>query len=561
MPADWLPRLSTATDYKQLQSVFAEIVTDAYDGMAGPELAEAIDEAVRRLEQERARDEKELAEIQSRYDGFRQQNQGVVGWFKRHIPFTDTRRQELAHRGDVADQQAELLADNLVIARAQMIKERFTSERTLGLRPAQWKSRLDGRDRLEDLAGLAAVAIDLATELVRSQRFLEELERDINAFADAKFKTAEDCQRRDKDLIDARSELAELSNEVLAETEIKKTALKQVATQVHAELTARDSGFRADAERLENLKEIRTRLEESRTAVGQLSGASLAVGRLLQEMQGLPAEIKRLKAEAEKLERERNDVSVQAAKKQALVEERQTRYDQLRRERDEAQQALKTAKQFHEAWQAERAQSAAAPAEDPTSPVLRQFHQAQNNASEAETRFKEVSGPYETARKDAEDFKSSVDAVGTKLKEARERLATLESRTPALERELARERELGRTAHEATARTVKAYIEAARKLGSTVELRSDDFSGGGHNWFTPDSLASSLSDALFGVDGAHHLSASQAVERLVKWHELRRTAHDQDHSSVRKRREAAWRRRCRELLGDPLTEEACAGGL
>ena len=134
---DWLDRLSGATDYRQLQTVFSEIVSVARGAGEQPELAHSIDEAIRRLEEERARAEVELRDVQTQYESFKQQQSGVIGWFKRHIPFTATRRKELGHRDVVSEQQAEILADNLVIARAQMLKEQFlTAEhRQLGRRP------------------------------------------------------------------------------------------------------------------------------------------------------------------------------------------------------------------------------------------------------------------------------------------------------------------------------------------------------------------------------------------------------------------------------------------
>ena len=101
MPDDpsWLDRLDCATDYRALQEIFSEITAAAHAGKDPAGLARSVDEAIRRLEAERASDERELAEIQTRYDTFRDQNKGVVGWFKRHIPFTETRRKESEYKG------------------------------------------------------------------------------------------------------------------------------------------------------------------------------------------------------------------------------------------------------------------------------------------------------------------------------------------------------------------------------------------------------------------------------------------------------------------------------
>ncbi len=116
---DWLERLNRATEYRELEVVFSEISAAARTTTQGEQLAETIDEAIRRLEQERLRDEEELRAFEQDYAVFKQQQQGVVGWFKRHMPLTGTRRKELEHRGSIADQKAEILADNLIIARCK----------------------------------------------------------------------------------------------------------------------------------------------------------------------------------------------------------------------------------------------------------------------------------------------------------------------------------------------------------------------------------------------------------------------------------------------------------
>ena len=108
----WLDQLAQATDYRQLEEVFSAMVADAHQPGGGEEdVAGAIDLAIRRLEEERARDATQLNDFQQQYDAFRDQQSGVVGWFKRHLPFTETRRQELSLRGQLSDQQAEILAD------------------------------------------------------------------------------------------------------------------------------------------------------------------------------------------------------------------------------------------------------------------------------------------------------------------------------------------------------------------------------------------------------------------------------------------------------------------
>src|SRR5262249_7368670 len=159
--------------------IFSEIAAQVRAGAGGApgELARHVDEAIRRIEAERARDQRELEEIQARYDTFRAENKGVVGWFKRHLPFTETSRLEGEHTSDVAQQQAEILADNLVIARAQMLKERFLgpADRKLGERPAAWRVRLDETAAGRELARFGQTLQDLASEGERSRAYLDAI--------------------------------------------------------------------------------------------------------------------------------------------------------------------------------------------------------------------------------------------------------------------------------------------------------------------------------------------------------------------------------------------------
>src|SRR5688572_6498592 len=115
--ASLLDRIHGGMDYSQLQQFFAELVAEAERAKDNPGLDERIDQIIARLVRERDEDQRGLSEVQSQYESFKEDNRGVIGWFKRHIPFTDTRRQELEHRGEVDNQSAEILADNMVIAR------------------------------------------------------------------------------------------------------------------------------------------------------------------------------------------------------------------------------------------------------------------------------------------------------------------------------------------------------------------------------------------------------------------------------------------------------------
>ena len=287
----WLDRLDRATDYRALQEIFSEIAAQVQAGGEHGELACHVDEAVRRLEAERARDERDLQEIQSRYETFRAENKGVVGWFKRHIPFTETSRQEGEHKGDVAQQAAEILADNMVIARAQMLKERFLSpaDRKLGQRPADWRVRLDEAAADRELAPLGRVLQDLDGEVQRSREFLDAIEHDLDAFAGAAFKATEDRHQCDTDLTAARQEKAELAREIEAEVALRKAGLKQIAERVVSDLDRTEAAFHADGWQVGKLREVLARADEARTSLGNLITAAASLSKPVEELHGVPA--------------------------------------------------------------------------------------------------------------------------------------------------------------------------------------------------------------------------------------------------------------------------------
>src|SRR5207237_328749 len=125
----------------------------------------------------------------------------------------------------------------------------------------------------------------------RSRAFVDALRHDIDAFAGAPFKAAEDRQRRDADLAAAHQELADLAGEVDAELELKTAGLKQLGTRVAAELDATDTAFQADGRHVARLRDVLTRTDAARTSLGHLLAAATAVGKLVEELKGLPAKL------------------------------------------------------------------------------------------------------------------------------------------------------------------------------------------------------------------------------------------------------------------------------
>jgi len=234
----WLDVLQNATSYRELQSVFSQMALEANSTDDAHALAASIDEAIRRIEAERVRDESQLENVASEYDSFKQQQSGVIGWFKRKLPFTETRKQELGHRGAVGDQQAEILADNFVIARAQMLKEQILQAplRRMGYRAKDWQERFLHHDLVPGIRFFGTVVTELGDALMQSTAFIESVRVEIEAFSEAIFTEKEDRSRRDADLLAARGELKALENEDHEKQAMRSNAIKRLGALIQTEL-------------------------------------------------------------------------------------------------------------------------------------------------------------------------------------------------------------------------------------------------------------------------------------------------------------------------------------
>jgi hypothetical protein len=567
---DWLRRLENALDYAALQQTFSEIVAEAQSGKESPELARAIDAAVKRLEEERARDEKELSEIQGRYESFREENLGVVGWFKRHIPFTETRKQEKEHVHEVADQQAEILADNLVIARAQMIKERFVApaDRKLGRRPADWQAELARGQTIHELATLAESLKAITSEIDRSGGFVQLLKDDVEAFAGAQFKSKEDRQRRDADLATARNELAELLHELDQESAIKQEGLKRLGRLVTEELTGHDGAFRDDGHHLERLRATATRFVEARGATAKLVAAVGTLGGLAKELHALPGDLQQLRETRKKIESQQSDAAIAAARKAAIHDERRSRLDEAERASRQKQQAFDVVKQSEAAYRAERLANKSMPqmaeAEVDESPYVQQLRDAQAALDVAAARVRDAQPACDLAKREMDEAQRALAAFDAQLKEVGDKLAAKEQRGPHLRRDLATAADAGHSTFAAAATALAACLRGDSTLNAAQSLRTEVTGPLVAGWVGGEGLQRPFADALFPAAGTgwaerdfqHHLQATAVLDRLVQWQESYRQVLDREQSAVAARREATWKRRCRELLGDVLTEEA-----
>ena len=563
----WLDRLDRATNYRELQEIFSEIAATVHSRGDHADLARTIDEAIRRLETERASDEQDLQEVQSRYDLFRQENKGVVGWFKRHIPFTTTRRQESEFKGDLAQQAAEILADNLVIARAQMLKERFlgSDNRKLGQRPPDWRVQLEAAAADPELAHLGKALNELDDELERSGTFLSALKHDLDAFADAAFKSPEDRLRRDADLAAARQEVAELTQEIDVEAALKQSGLKQLTSRVVAELDATDATFHTDGQQIGKLRGVLARTDEARSSLANLITAAAPMAKLVEEMKEIPTKMLDLRQSLTLLDNQLNGANVECNKKTTIFAERRNEFEAAQRDVEQTRQLLASAQQFYDAWQAEcRAnQTSSPPAEAPSeSPMWRRLSEAKAAATAAQARLTNATPPFETAKKDAEAAQTSVQELAKQFDAKRDNLQALERRTPLLKLELIASIDRTQVAFAAAATGLGAYL-ATERATSAAPYNSKELGAGTYGWLGSGGLEHSLSDALVQTerDYQRHLQAVQVLNRVSRWLDDQRKAADRERAAAHSRRDAAWKRRCCDLLGDRLANAACALGL
>lgn len=553
LTAQWLARLSSATGYDELQDVFAAMAADARTTDEPEALAGSIDEAIERLRRERARDEDELKAYEAEYAEFKEEQSGVVGWFRRRLPFTETRRQEKEHKAEVADQEAEVLADNFVIARAQMLKENLLppQRRRLGLDPAEWERRLAAQDAVERLKAYGEALGALGRDLPTGRAFVAQLDAEIDAFAGAKFSAEADRRRKKADLAGARQELAALSGELKRKEDLRSEGVKRLRELVTSDLEANDAGYQALARRVTGLEgavaqaeAVARSLADLQEAIGKLKGTAELLATVEGKRRELAREEGRLRAQSEAAERERLEAA-------GYVAEHATRADASKNVLRRAQEALAAAQCAHEAHVASTGQVELpeGAAFETSSPAAAGLARAQQALEEAQASHRTASAPYEAARTEAEKAERAA-------REAAEKLARLAREEEALAKE---ERRL-RSDLEAGQGAVRPHLRETPDLVGTYvrTLESLDRRSGFQE--SRDRFVSRTRFELAGEEPVpEEPSALQAAaERLEA---LRKTAAgdqdalDEDLRRERLRVEAAFTQRCHDVLGGDLTGE------
>lgn len=441
----WLTLLNGATNYGELQNAFEHMTVDAQSSGDSEAMIASIDEAIRRIEHERARDQAELDGFESDYEAFKQEQSGVIGWFKRKMPFTETRKKELGHRDTLSDQQAEVLADNFVIARAQMLKERIAPPklRKMGAKPNYWREEFLGRESQETISDYGRMILDLGNELQNTTAFLKTLQSDIESFASARFSSDEDQKRSLQDLKSAKEELKLLFDESQEKQSLRAAALVNLKELLVKDVSEKDSSFKQMNELLLNLKNLQTlhpRL--AKLLADRLAMTKTIVSKML-ERDKLPEQATKLEQSIRTLKREYEDAEHKRLQSARDLDGPNQLYQAALSEWQRADSALKATKSLYDAYVAEQAKqntsNAAEVASDGdfeisgSSSVVAEYRRLEENAAQAKREldsrtpaFEQIKRSNDLATKEAKEIQNKLDTQSIELKNLTDKESQLE---------------------------------------------------------------------------------------------------------------------------------------
>ncbi len=556
---NWLERLSRATDYVDLQVMFTEIIADLQDGENNEQLAVAIDEAIRRLEIERRRDAAELESFEQEFSAFREQQSGFSGWFRRHLPFSKTRQQEKEHRETIADQQAEILADNLVIARAQMVKEYLlpAESRRLGQTPDQWRQRLTGYRSDVSVSAFAADVQGLLDELKRSHEFVGLIEADVDAFEKADFADQADRQRKKTDLAAARDELAFLKREVADEEALKPDALRRLGELISDDLGQGDPEFHKTLARTRLLETARGQAVTTLADAGGLLDQLTSLVDLECERQALPGQFQHLQQQAGQLQTNAENADRRRSELSRELRGNEPLYQDANRDVERARSAFGAAKQLYEAYVREQGIAEANPF-GAASSVENEYRKWESTLRQAESRFRSVAGPYESLRVQLADAERQVQGLSRQIDQVLSQQRTNAERQQHVREEIAAGCDRLQPLVRHFQQQARDYLAALRPLNQPSQLPAFDSLNellqsqypslqrqGGSQWF--DGGSSSPTSQDLDLMNRVRTALAQEVKQL-----------EQDIANGRATMQTAWSNRCRELLSEELATEVIA---
>jgi hypothetical protein len=426
---DWLARLDQATSYRELQSAVSQMFAAANSTNDSAALAAAIDEAIRRIENERARDQAELKSDTADYDAFKQQQSGVLGWLKRKMPFTETRRQDVQHREAIDEQKAEVLADNFIIARAQMLKERLLppDDRRMGARLDEWQNRFLKHESIHGIREYGAVVQALTQSVSTASVFVKNVQIDIEAFSQADFADKEDRARRDVDLQVGRSEAKALQDEVQSKSSLRKSAIKRLSELVRDELLSQDPSFRTVVDHSQQLSEVFKQFPGTLKLVDDRLTNSKTLLAKLKELQTIPELLDKQQHATQALRRQCDEAESRLASVNRDLINPAQQYESATRNLEQSKLAYNAAKPMYDAYIAEQQGIVG------DSPVVAEHARLQSMFRQAEGDLQRILPEFERVKRIFDKAKSEATSCGQKLDESLRKHAELTEAQTKLE--------------------------------------------------------------------------------------------------------------------------------
>ncbi|MEZ6099873.1 MAG: hypothetical protein R3E01_12975 [Pirellulaceae bacterium] len=555
---DWLERLQEATEYRELQAIFSEIAAVARRAGRDPQLAASIDEAIRRIEQERLRDETSLQDAQQQHNEFKQQQSGVVGWFKRHLPFTEARKQDKAHQQEINEQRAEVLADNLIIARAQMLKEQLLEpdQRRCGHDAGSWQQQLGSHDSPRLIAEYATQARRLEQENIVHKAFVDALRHDIEAFAGAAFSRPEDQHRKNSDLSAARGELESVARDLTSKQTLFEGSLKRMGDLVRDELLQSHQDYRDLSQRIGRTKGLDHCVETIQSIGRDLTESATAAGEKATQLAAIPDRRHQLQRDLEQSQWQARERAEQHEAMLARHRDQATRYAELQSQLNKVQAAAQAAHRLYQAYLAETGQSETdtTTMSPEASPVASEHLRCQQELQMAQRNIESFLPDYEAARRELQSAESAATQEKEREFHLAQQLSDLQKNQSAV-------------AHQ-----MEDHHQQMHELSQRLRPLLEDFDRFSQEWGFSGKLQQMIRRSS-SHRGTHDLLPSPSGNDSVEWNaareryeELSRAiAADADKlerqfKADREQARQIWHERCQQLLGDDLAKRIATAG-
>ncbi|HMP78959.1 MAG TPA: hypothetical protein PKD54_05870, partial [Pirellulaceae bacterium] len=426
----WLERLLKVTDYRELREIYAQIQRDALSGTNPTALIQHIDEAVQRIDYESHRDEEEWRSRRQAYDAFLAEQRGCLGWLRRMWPWSQTRRAERQHQVAVAEQRSEILANQLIVARARMLQERLRDPQLRRVGPPRkaWEPKLDSIKHIDDLARGAAVVRELVAEIDRAKEFLDDVEKRIEQFSKASFAQPEYRQWRDADLAEAQNECQALRSEVQEKESLSAETTSRLARLAHDELSTRHPGFRELQTKLSDVDQFLKIGQSARSAVQELSDQLTRYQAAVQVMNQAPHQRIDWQRQAAELRSQWNTRQATLQQLQRETNDHQERMNRTARDASQVEGAMRTAEKMFQAYLAERRIVEMPPPGDPiySSPVAAEYQRLQREWQHSQQQLQQTQRAFHEAQQRVQRAMSESQSIKQQEDDFHRRIAELE---------------------------------------------------------------------------------------------------------------------------------------